>query len=325
MKDLPVRTRNATADDQRFLLLCLAALIFGCAPLSSAAESRITVAQGPGLVRVTWPLSESETGSAVFSTDAEKPLIESLGIAAKGASIKEISRGLDPVTLLTVGERDLKNPAGWMAFFDNPPLRPYDTYLAKLGQRRFKVTTEGMRTTVSVADISAGSFHGDVRFTFYGHSPLIHVASVVTTYDDGRAIIYDTGLMSTAPDWKAFVWNDTAGNLQRTKVDPQAAAVPLAVAGRTLVAEGGNGSIAVFPPPHQFFYPLDEAYNLKFVWHGRNYRDLARECAFGIRKSPSGDKRFVPWFNAPPGTEQHLSVFYLLTSGDGRRAIDEVT
>ena len=89
-----------------------------------------------------------------------------------------------------------------------------------------------------------------------------------------RAIIYDTGLTSAAPDWQSLAWNDTAGKLQRTKLDPKAGATPLAVAGRTLVAEGGNGSIAVFPAPHQFFYPLDEAYNLKFVWHGRNYRDL---------------------------------------------------
>jgi hypothetical protein len=45
-------------------------------------------------------------------------------------------------------------------------------------------------------------------------------------------------------------------------------------------------------------------------------------CGFGIRQSDTGDKRFVPWFNAPPGTEQRLGVFYLLTRGDARRALD---
>ena len=80
----------------------------------------------------------------------------------------------------------------------------------------------------------------------------------------------------------------------------------------------------MFPAPHQFFYPLDEAFNLKFVWHGRNYGELAGDCGFGIRQSPTGDKRYVPWFNAPPGTEQHLGVFYLLTRGDAQQALDAV-
>ena len=40
---------------------------------------------------------------------------------------------------------------------------------------------------------------------------------------------------------------------------------------------------------------------------------------FGVRQTPEGDGRFVPWVNAPPGTEQRLGVFYLLSRGDGRR------
>src|SRR4030095_7424172 len=108
------------------------------------------------------------------------------------------------------------------------------------------------------------------------------------------------------------------------KVNVEATAEPLAVVGRTIVASGSAGSLAVFPAPHQFFYPQDEAYNLKFVWHGRNYGQQVREYGFGIRQSDTGDQRFVPWFHAPPGTEQGLSVFYLLTRGDARQAQDAV-
>ena len=46
---------------------------------------------------------------------------------------------------------------------------------------------------------------------------------------------------------------------------------------------------------------------------------------FGIRQSPTNINHFVPWFNAPPNTEQHLGVFYLVSSGDGRRALEEVS
>src|SRR4030095_9870561 len=100
---------------QRLLFLCIAAFVSWGAPPSHAVESGITVAQDGGAVRVTWPISETENGAAVFNMDGEKPLIESLGIATKGGAIKTISAGLNPVTLITVGERDLKKPAGWVA------------------------------------------------------------------------------------------------------------------------------------------------------------------------------------------------------------------
>ena len=102
-------------------------------------------------------------------------------------------RGLNPVFLLTIGERDLTNPAGWVAFFDNPPLRPHRTFLATLGKRTVAVTGGEARMTLSLAEITAGSFHGDVRFTFYRNSPLVRVEAVVTTEEQGRAIFTSTG------------------------------------------------------------------------------------------------------------------------------------
>ena len=45
--------------------------------------------------------------------------------------------------------------------------------------------------------------------------------------------------------------------------------------------------------------------------------------AFGIRQAEHGGGSFVPWFNAPPGTDQHLGVFYLLSEGDAERALRE--
>jgi len=288
------------------------------------AESGVIVEQRGTQLQVKWPVSSEESGTAVFSLDATKPLIESLGIAAKGRPSTVVMKALNPVTLLTVGSRDSKNPQGWGAFFDNTPRRPYETYLVALGKRRVQTTNNGTRTTVSLAEASAGGFRGDVRFTFYRNSPLVHVETVMTTQEDWRAIIYDAGLASAAPNWDSMAWNDTSGKFQSAKLDAGAAAEPLAVTGRTIVASGSAGSIAVFPAPHQFFYPQDEAYNLKFVWHGRDYGQRVSDYGFGIRQSDTGDKRFVPWFNAPPGTEQRLGVFYLLTRGDARQALDAV-
>lgn len=289
-----------------------------------SSKSGVKVTQESGLVKVTWQVSESQTGSVVFSMDESAPLIQSIGIGEKDGEMKTIASGLNPVTVLTVGTRNLSDQAGWVAFFDNPPKREHQSYEVKLGKRSLKVTEQGAHTTVSVAEASAGSFHGDVRFTFYRNSGLMQAETVMSTEEDGRAIVYDTGLAAASPDWKSTVWKDTDGNIQRVPLDAEAPATPLAVAGRTIVAEGTQGSLAVFPAPHRYFYPLDEAFNLKFVWHGKNYANLIKDHGLGIRQELAGDKRFVPWFNAPPGTRQQLGVFFYLTSGDGAQALDAV-
>jgi hypothetical protein len=306
----------------RFALHALVVVLTIAAAI--AADSGVTIEQSEVQLRVTWPMSAEENGVVVFSLDEKKPLIESLGVAAKGQPATVVMRALNPVTLLTVGSRDSKNPQGWGAFFDNTPKRPYETFLVVLGKRRVQTTNNGTRTTVSLAEASGGGFRGDVRFTFYRNSPLIHVETVLTTQEEWRAIIYDAGLESPAPSWESMAWNDTGGTFQSVKYGGQAAAESVAVAGRTIVATGSTGSLALFPPPHQFFYPQDEAYNLKFVWHGRNYGRPISHYGFGIRQSDTGDKRFVPWFNAPPGTQQRLGVFYLLTRGDAKQALDAV-
>ncbi len=260
----------------------------------------------------------------MFEADSNKPLIESLGVAPAGKDIRTIATGLNPVTLLTVGERDLKLRNGWTVFFDKVPLKPYATFLAKLGERQFTVSSQGARTTVSVGKLSAGNFRGEQQFTFYRNSPLILAEAVMSTEEDARAILYDAGLTSGAPDWQAMAWRDTSGAVQREDLQAGKDAEAVSVSGRTIVASGAGGSIAVFPPPHRYFYPLDEAYNLKFVWHGTNYGERVTDYGFGIRQEPSGDRRFVPWFNAPPGTNQELGVFYLLSSGDAEATIDQV-
>ena len=305
------------------LALGFALAALGCLNLC-AADSGVVLEQSETQLRLTWPISAAENGVAVFSLDETKPLIESLGITAQGQPATVVMKTLNPVTLLTVGSRDSKNPQGWGAFFDKTSTRPYETFLVVLGKRRVQTTNEGNRMTVSLAEASGGGFSGDLRFTFYRNSPLIHVETVMMTKEDWRAIIYDTGLVSAAPNWDAMAWNDTGGNFQSVKLDPSVAAEPLAVAGRALVANGSAGSLAVFPAPHQFFYPQDEAFNNKFVWYGHDYAKRAGDFGFGIRQSLTGDNRYVPWFNAPPGTQQHLGVFYLLTRGDARQALAEV-
>ncbi|MET0571565.1 MAG: hypothetical protein ABWZ79_09070, partial [Pedobacter agri] len=93
---------------------------------------------------------------------------------------------------------------------------------------------------------------------------------------------------------------------------------------RTVIGEHTGGSLALFPAPHQYFYPLDEAFNLKFTWKGSNYLGLIPGYGIGIRQDPLGDKRYVPWFNAPPKTKQRLNFFCLLSTQMADVALNEV-
>ena len=287
------------------------------------ADSGVRVDQAGRSVTVIWSISDDEHGEAVFDLAPGRPIVRSLGVGTADR-MATVATGLDPVASLTVGSRDLKNPAGWVAFFDNPPRRPHQTFPVTVGPRRATVTTEGSRTTVRLAEVSAGRFEGDLRFTFTRNSPLVLAEMVVSTREDGRAIVYDSGFAGTHPGWSAVAWDDTSGTIRRAKVDPAAPITPLAVSGRAIVAESEAGSLAVFPPPHRYFYPQDEAFNLKFVEHGSGFGGDEGAYRIGIRQSLTGDKRFVPWFNAPPGTDQHLGVFLLLARGDGRVALDAV-
>lgn len=291
---------------------------------------------------VSWPAGNGVTAEIALNLDpgANQPLFAHLGLDGRA-----VLERVQPVTLLTVGERDLSAPAGWVAFFDNPPLRAHRTYAATLKKNSVRVVSVGSRTVVTVGDVVAGPFAGRLEITLFDGSPLVFVETVVTTEENGRAILYDAGLVSPGPaggsapwadasattysplaagaGWRGFAWLDAEGKLQRAPVRLNDVVEPLKVSRRTLVAESAGGAIAVFPPPHQYFYPLDSANNLGFAWHGASRNPLLNGFSFGIRQPREGDRIWVPWVNAPPRTEQRLGVFYLLAT-DARRAIEAV-
>ena len=138
----------------------LAAIVTGAAALApakpSAAETAVDLAsyqprcgvavrrEGTRL-RLAWPIAQGEHGVLALQLRPGKPLIEELGVAgAAGAPATPLLRGVDPVTLLTVGTRDL-GPQGWNAFFDNPPRRPHETFRATLRREKVRVDSRGRR------------------------------------------------------------------------------------------------------------------------------------------------------------------------------------
>jgi hypothetical protein len=226
-------------------------------------------------------------------------------------------------------------------FFDNPAKRPFTPYSSVIDSKNFRILSQGERASVAVGPVffarrgtlgGWNRYFGELVVTVYAGSRLIQLETVFTMTEDRQAFTYDAGLAGESLVGKSVAWMDTEGKFQRQPLTLDGRDTPEAVRHRTIVLEGDAGSIACFPPPHQYFFPRDWTDNLKTVWHGKDHRAVpgdhhsgrASSVGFGIRQPETGGGNYVPWFNAPPGTEQRLGVFYLLSRGKAEDALAEV-
>ncbi len=275
------------------------------------------------LVTVVWSAGNGSAGALLLDLDNNRPLFKSIELSGKGFN-KIIAQNLDPAFILTVGKRDLVSQNGWNIFFDKVPNKPFQSYNLELDKRNATVTAAGSHTVIRIDHMHAASFSGALEITLYDGSPLFNVAAVISTEIDSTAILYDAGLINRKAIWKNIAWSDTKKQMQNAKPKEDDTARNFEVKYRTVIGESNEGSLAIFPAPHQYFYPLDEAFNLKFVWYGNNYRKMIPGFGIGIRQELEGDKRFVPWFNSPPGTKQRLNFFCLLSTDKASTALQEV-
>jgi hypothetical protein len=267
---------------------------------------------------VSWPGSGREKAKLVIDLTPNAPLFSSLQLTRQG-KFKEIARAIDPAFVLTIGKRDLISQNGWNIFFDKTNKLPHKSYAVTLNKRSASVRTEGTRTIIRVGDVQAASFNGAIEITVYQGSPLFNVAAVMATGVDSTAYLYDAGMVSKdgngrPPVWETIAWADTTNQMQHVPASRSQLNRAQAVKYRTIIGSNTAGSLAVFPAPHQYFYPLDEAFNLDFTWYGRNYRSLIPDFGLGIRQDLMGDNRWVPWVNAPPKTQQRMNFFCLLST-----------
>ncbi len=224
----------------------------------------VSVRRDGDRLAVAWPIEGSESGRLVLNLRPGAPLIASMGLTdEKGEAA--ILRVVDPVTYLTVGSRVGTNdrPPGMSAFntfFDAPAKRPYEQPDARLTLQHARVTGGGPRATVILDRLAAGSFAGSLQFTVYAGSRLVHVEAVMSTDEPDRAFLYDAGLVAERPSWRGMAWIDIEGDVRHQDLPVREGAHVLreyAVRHRAIVAESDAGSVACFPPPHQFFFPRD--------------------------------------------------------------------
>lgn len=173
-----------------------------------------------------------------------------------------------------------------------------------------------------------GIFDGSLRYTFYPQTPLIQQAALVSTSEPDTAFYYDAGLEMTAKQdirpginmASEISYFDPAGKLQQTTPPYGSERHTLTAHYRTVAARMGAGSIAVFPPPHRYFFARDYTTNQGYLW----YSSWRGRVGLGVQQYPDDDTRIDPWMNAPPGTDQEMSLFLLPGAIDSGATLQDV-
>jgi len=300
--------------------LFLSALCAGAAvpvDLSAVKPGPVTIDSGPASLTVHWMDEAGNPWSAEFSLDPKTPLLTA--IAMNGKAVVARAR---PFLQCTTGTRR----GGWDQFFDLPPSHPEGTrsFQGVFALQSARAATVGDRLDLAFDAIRMGTFEGSLHFRFFPGSRLIQQFAAMTTHQPDTAYFYDAGLsMAVDADRRvggnmqsSVSYYDTAGEL-RTAASEGPERQPEKVRYRTIAARTGSGSVAVFPAPHQYFFPRDFTTNMGYVWHS----SWKGQVALGIRQLPDDATAYYPWSNAPPGTEQHMSLFLLLEPGDPAAAL----
>ncbi|MDZ4288853.1 MAG: hypothetical protein U0984_12885 [Prosthecobacter sp.] len=292
-----------------------AAVHIGVPPVDLGPHLHIKVAD-EARIELTWDAGKDAKGILKFNT-ADGPLIRNLSLRTERDTF--ITGGLTPAFSATVGTREQPpgRPPGmslWNTFFDNPGKRPHEMHQGIFTPTAVRFENHGDdRISVIFDGVSIGPFKGELWISVYAGSPLVQVEAVVSTQQDRVAFAYEAGLHGEGTDLAHL---DTEGKWQHITAGDLKDYETLAVKHRAVFAIHPGGTLALFPPPHQFFYPVDITTNNRTVWRERK--------GFGIRQDTQGGGKYVPWVNAPPGTQQRLGFFLLMSSGLPEAAMDEV-
>ncbi len=308
----------------RLVWLLLAALC-GCGAnvpldLSEVRPGPVAVEPVAGGVAVRWPDETGRTWRAEFSLDPARPLITAIGTGAR-----HVVDRATPLYWITTGRRR----GGWDQFFDLPPSHPDGTrqFRAELRLRSAKARTTGERVEVVFDGLEAGTFRGAVAYIFYPGSRLIQQEARLTTAEPDTAYYYDAGIRVRAEQQLTpggnmqaqVVYYDTGGQLRTAPArGPERAVITARY--RALTFDTGTGSLAVFPPPHQYFFARDFTTNLGYLWHSA-WRGAV---SAGIRQWSDDNTAYYPWMNAPPGSEQRMALFLQLSDRDPAVLLEEV-
>lgn len=321
---------------------------------------------------LTWQGEPGQQLMAQFSIRDGQPLVQELAARSNSGRWINLGKNLTPDFQVTTGKRrtsgglvnllkslnidtpEEENRRKWNVFWDaplvvpgkndprDPPHAEEEIRRASVGYKSdaCKVLSDGNRVSVIFNGLSLGIFSGDLQFTVYKGSNLLRQEAIASTQEPSVAYIYKAGLKGfvIADDTK-LVWRDNAQVWQEYSFGgaPNDQAVNLRARNRLEILDAGQGSIAIFPSPHKFFFARENEVNLGYVYYRK---DNDKSFSLGAMQ-PERAEGYAPWgvseeiwnkrvdtaqrqtenfalYNAPAGTLQRMAVYYYLSSKDDR-------
>jgi hypothetical protein len=299
------------------------------------------------VLTVSWPGQSGSEMRTRYAIDGGQPIVRDLSVRKTGGQWVTLGHNLAPdyhvisgIRRMSTQQADPLKAAGveltpeviaknrWYAFWDaplvmkpgreiiGPPRAQSDIKqaTASFHTSSCRVKSDGAALEVTFPGLSMGIFSGDLRFTAYRGTNLLRMDALATTKEEWIAYKYEAGLKGLSTDLTPrVVWRDTGGLPQQYAFGGvvHKTLAPVKAQNRLLVAEGKGASLATFTPPHTFFFTREVDINLGYVWYRK---DSATTFGFGIRQADAEENpQYVDnfaLFNAPPGTVQHMGVYF---------------
>ena len=321
-------------------------------------------------LRVTWQGARGQELKVSFGLQNREPVIREMAVRRQDTQWIMLGRDLSPEFHVTTGKRRISeqqlNPLRqlgldrdpeflerekWKVFWDAPLVIPGSTETnpglprtpdeirratATYSASGCQVKTDGARLEVSFPGLSLGVFSGRAQFTVYKGTNLLRQEAIAKTEEPSVAYHYRAGLKGFHTETaKRVIWRDVARGWQKVEFggSPNTDPVALRARNRLAIVETAGGSVAVFPPPHKFFFGREIELNLGYVWYRK---DDAGSFSVGVRQSDR-EEMYRPFgfsddvwqrrsrqarsfalgnfalYNAPAGTWQRMATYFYLS------------
>jgi hypothetical protein len=343
------------------------------------AQDGLTATGAGDGVRVSWSGARGRQLRASFDISGGAPVVRELAARQAGGGWKVLGHDLTPEFAVTAGLRRISqqqlsplkavnqtSPAfleveKWKVFWDAPlaipglagtnPRLPRQASEIRRGTSKYATTgctvrTTGARLEIGFDGLSLGIFSGGVRFTVYKGTNLLRQEAIAKTDEPSVAYHYRAGLrgfrLNEAP---RVLWRDVARGEQKYEFGGSNNEDPVGLRARNrLLLVDGAGTLAVFPPPHKFFFGREIELNLGYVYYRKDsdesysvgvrqadveemYRPYGRSEEL-MQKRSTQSRRFAEGnfalYNAPPGSGQRMAVYYYLSPEDAASARRDV-
>src|SRR5579862_2372571 len=240
-------------------------------------------------LQLVWQGDRGRQLRAVFTIRNGQPVVSELAAQSANGTWAVLAKELTPEFEVTSGRRriseqqlepqrklglalspDLLEAEKWKAFWDAPlelpgakgtnPDLPRTAEEIRHATATYhadgcQVKTNGARLEVTFPGLQMGIFTGQLRFTVYEGTNLLRQEAIAKTEEPSVAYKYNAGLKGFRTSSRVR-WQDVARAWQlyefggANNVDP----VALRARNRLEIVESDAGSVAIFPPPHKFFF-----------------------------------------------------------------------